>query len=195
MCKRLSIIVLAFLLVSCRLKIDTNDTLLDKLVELGNASFVENPTSNSNKIVNDILSKRTNFYVVNYGPSRELDNADLLTHVQLMDTLSNPDIYFSISTYKSKKSALIAFRNSIDFNACCIPDEDIVKLKNFENIQVFKNGSSKLIYADNLVVTMSLGSQIDDNPEFNKLVDSYFEGTDFKKLEIGTGGPAIWTHP
>ena len=180
--------------MSCRTEIDTRDTELDKLVEFANEKFVESPTVHSKEIVNDILSKRTDFHIINNGPSRELNNAELLTHVQLMDTTTNPDIYFSISTYKSKKSALVGFRNSIEFNACCIPDEDIVKLKNFENIQTFKNGSSKIIYADNLVVTMSLGDRIQDNPEFNKLIDSYFEKVDFKKLEIGTGGPAIWTH-
>ena len=194
MYEKILIIILVFSVVSCRTEIDTRNTELDKLLELSSESFVENPTIHSTEIVNDILSKWTNSYIINYHPSQELDNPELVTHIQLRDTISNPNIYFSISTYKSKKSALVAFRNSIDFNACCIPDEDIVKLKNFENIQVFKTGSAKLIYADNLVVTMSLGSQIDDNSEFNKLVDSYFEGTGFRKLEIGTGGPAIWTH-
>lgn len=181
-------------MMSCRTEIDIRDTELDKLVESANESIVENPITHSTKIVNDILSKRTSFYLIDYGPSRELNNAELLTHVQLMDTLSNPDISFSISTYKSKKSALTAFRNSIEFDACCIPDEDIVKLKNFEDVQTFKNVSSKIIYADNLVVRMSLGNLIEDNSEFNKLIDSYFEKVAFKKLEIGTGGPAIWTH-
>lgn len=77
--------------------------------------------------------------------------------------------------------------------ACCIPDEDIVRLKNFETIKAFKNGSSKILYADNMVVTIASGDRLEDNPGFNKLIDSYFDKVDFKKLEIGAGGPAIWT--
>jgi hypothetical protein len=188
------VIVFVFAVMSCRTEIDTRNTELDKLVESANGSFVENPTVRSTEIVNDILSRLTDFYRIHDRPNRELDNPELLTHVQLMDTTRTPRIYFSISTYKSQKSALIAFRNSIEFMACCIPDEDIVRLKNFETIKAFKNRSSKILYADNVVVTIDSGDRIEDNSDFDKLIDSYFDKVEFKKLEVGTGGPAIWTH-
>jgi hypothetical protein len=109
--------------------------------------------------------------------------------------VENPTIRSTeIVNDQSKRSALIAFRNSIEFMACCVPDKEIAKLKNFESIKAFKNGSSKILYADNLVITTASGDRREDNIEFNNLIDSYFDKIDFKKLEIGTGGPAIWTH-
>lgn len=186
--------ILTVILFACQTnkRSDADDTQLDKLIELASEVNTDIPTRMLNRIKNDLPIK-WNIYETNNEPSRELKNDGLIEHKSFADTTTVPNIYITISAYKNIKSALMAFRDWVDFKACCIPDEDIVKLKNFENINAFKNKASKIILAENTIVTMYLGDRIEDNKKFNGFIDKYFENSDYKKLEIGTGGPAKWT--
>jgi hypothetical protein len=188
-------IVIILILVSCNTndKIDIHDTRLDKIVEATDSTLKPNPSLISNIIIENIEENWNTLSQTSYMPSKELDNNGLMNYVSYKDTTSNPIIYFRMATYSNSYSAIKAFRDYINFVACCIPDKEIAKLKNFRKVNPFKNSASKIIHVDNIVLTMDIGDEINDNSEFRDLVVSYFDNYEYKMLEIGTGGPAIWT--
>lgn len=75
----------------------------------------------------------------------------------------------------------------------CIPDEDIIKVKNFENLDHFKNSAATILLIENIIIEVGIGSQTKDNREINELLDKTLKDNKYLKLEIGSGGPAIWT--
>lgn len=101
--------------------------------------------------------------------------------------------FIRIKEFDSDRQAAQAFWQIIESHACCIPDDDIVKLKNFENIDHFKNSASTTLLTDNLVFEIGLGNKTKDNQEISNLLDKIMNGRKYLKLEIGQGGPAIWT--
>ena len=98
-----------------------------------------------------------------------------------------------IIEYQSDRHAANAFLDIVEFEACCIPDEDIVRLKNFENLDNFKNTASTTLLSENLVIEVYLGNNIKDNQQVLNLLDSILIDKKYLKLEIGNTGPAIWT--
>ncbi|MFW6352399.1 MAG: hypothetical protein ACOC2E_08410 [Bacteroidota bacterium] len=110
-------------------------------------------------------------------------------------TGNNKDQYYLIrlQEYESDRQAAEAFREIIEFHACCVPDEDIVKLKNFENLNHFKNSASMTLLTDNVIIKASYGSQQAENKDISELLDEILKDRKYLKLEIGHGGPAIWT--
>ncbi len=98
-----------------------------------------------------------------------------------------------ITEFATNRQAGQAFQETIEFQACCIPDEDIVKLKNFENLDYFKNSASITLLTDNIVIKIQLDNQTKDRQEISNLLDEILNGRKYLKLEIGNGGPAIWT--
>ncbi|MFD2035493.1 hypothetical protein ACFSKL_11870 [Belliella marina] len=52
----------------------------------------------------------------------------------------------------SERQAAKAFWKIIEFHACCIPDEEIVRLKNFENLDHFKNSALMTLLTKNIVI-------------------------------------------
>jgi len=107
------------------------------------------------------------------------------------------ELYYSIrlKEYNSDRQAAKAFWKIIEFHACCIPDEEIVKLKNFENLDHFKNNASTTLLTENILIEMELGleNKTKDNKEVSELLDEILKNRKHLKLEIGNGGPAIWT--
>lgn len=168
-------------------------TLLDRDVDLADSKRLESPTQKFDSVVVDILRKRHDLRQTIDTTYNGLSGGGLIKIKELRDTVDNSNIHIKFSIYQDLKASSTAFRKYIETEACCVPDEDIIKLKNYENLTVFKNGASKITLADNTVITMYLGDNIDDNKQLNELVDSYFTDGLLKKLEIGHGGPAIWT--
>lgn len=167
-------------------------TLLDRDVDLADSKPLNLPTQKIDSVVVDILRKNHNLRQYT-DPSCKPSDSGLIKVYELRDTATNSYVHIRFSVYQDLKASFNAFRTHIDTEACCVPEEDIVKLKNYENLIVFKNGASKVMLTDNTVITMYLGNNIDDNKQLNRLVDSYFTTGILKKLEIGNGGPAIWT--
>jgi len=99
----------------------------------------------------------------------------------------------SITEYTSDRQAAEAFLKIVEFAACCIPDEDIIKLKNFENLALFKNSASITMLSENLVFEIIAG----ENNKYKSVIDSALgnalKGRRYIRLEIGDTGPAIWT--
>jgi hypothetical protein len=110
-------------------------------------------------------------------------------------TRINKNQYYRIriKEYESDRQAAEAFREIIEFHACCVPDEDLIKLKNFENLDHFKNGASITLLTDNVIIKASDSSQQTENKEISDLIDEILKDRKYLKLEIGHGGPAIWT--
>jgi|GEM_PF-2378050 len=98
-----------------------------------------------------------------------------------------------ITEYQSDRHAANAFLDIVEFEACCIPDEDIVRLKNFENLGSFKNIASTTLLSENLAFEVCLGDNSKDNQEVLNLLDNILVDRKYLKLEIGYNGPAIWT--
>ena len=164
-----------------------SETQLDRDVDMADSRTLSDPSRKIDSVVVKILDKYNSLRVTDFSPPM---NDELLKVVELRDTTN---LYIRFSIYQNLKSSFTAFRNHIETEACCVSDEDIVKLKNYESLPVFKNGASKIMLADNTVITMYLGDRIEDNKDLSRLVDSYFSKGHVKKLEIGTGGPATWT--
>lgn len=168
-------------------------TLLDRDLDLADSKPLKLPTQKIDSVVVDILRKNHNLRQSTDTTYNGLSDGGLIKVLELRDTATNSYVHIRFSVYQDLKASFNAFRTHIDTEACCVPDEDIVKLKNYENLIVFKNGASKIMLTDNTVITMYLGDNIDDNKQLNGVVDSYFTNGLLKKLEIGHGGPAIWT--
>ncbi|MCF8371005.1 MAG: hypothetical protein K9H64_05235 [Bacteroidales bacterium] len=158
-------------------------------------------TSNSkafDQIVNHIHTKRPEFKQDKLLSARE--NTAGILEEQLFKyycdkTGKYKDIYNSINikAFNSDRLAAEAFLRIIEFHACCIPDEDIAKLKNFENLDNFKNCASTTLLTENLVIEIGLGNETKDNTEISELLIEILKEKIYLKLEIGNGGPAIWT--
>lgn len=99
----------------------------------------------------------------------------------------------NIKQFNSNRHAAKAFLKIIESYACCIPDEDIIKLKNFENLELFKNSASTTILTENIIIEAELGEKIKSNKKISELLDEILSKRKYLKLEIGNGGPAIWT--
>jgi SepF-like predicted cell division protein (DUF552 family) len=98
-----------------------------------------------------------------------------------------------IKEFTSERNAAEAFLDIIEFHACCIPDEDIIKLKNFENLSDFKNSGSTIILNENILIEFIPANQTMINQDIGELLDEILKEKKYLKLEIGHGGPAIWT--
>lgn len=98
-----------------------------------------------------------------------------------------------VKEFNSDRQAAEAFKKVIEFQSCCIADEDIVKLKNFENLEHFKNSATTTILSENILIEFIPANQTSINKEITELIDEYFKERKYLKLEIGHGGPAIWT--
>lgn len=110
-------------------------------------------------------------------------------------TGKNKNQYYSIRLieYESDRRAAETFLEIIEVYACCIPNEDIVRLKNFENLNHFKNSASTTLLTDNIIIKVSVGNQPDESKELSELLDEILKERKYLQLEIGHGGPAIWT--
>lgn len=106
---------------------------------------------------------------------------------------ADPNYSIKLKEFNSDRQAADAFWRTIEFQACCIPDEDIIKLKNFENLDHFKNSASTTLLTENIVIEVGLGDKTKDNKEISDLLDEILIEKKYLKLEIGHGGPAIWT--
>ncbi|WP_421797742.1 hypothetical protein [Haliscomenobacter sp.] len=98
-----------------------------------------------------------------------------------------------ITEFKTDRQAAVAFWKIIEFQACCVPNEDIIKLKNFENLGHFKNNASTTLLSENVLFELAMGDRENINKEISKSLDRLLEKRKYLKLEIGQGGPAIWT--
>jgi hypothetical protein len=98
-----------------------------------------------------------------------------------------------IKEFTSERKAAEAILETIKFHACCIPDEDIIKLKNLENLDDFKNSASTTILSENVIIEYIPANQTFVNEDNLKLVDEFLKDRKYLKLEIGHGGPAVWT--
>jgi hypothetical protein len=98
-----------------------------------------------------------------------------------------------IKEFNSERKAAEAFLEIIEFQACCIPDEDFKKLKNFENLDNFKNSASTTILTENIMIEYIPANQTFVNEGNLTLVDEFLNDRKYLKLEIGHGGPAVWT--
>jgi len=98
-----------------------------------------------------------------------------------------------IKEFISERQAAKAFWKIIEFHACCIPDKDVIKLKNFENLDKFKNSAKTTILSGNVVLEIVPANQMIVNEEITELLNEILEKRNYIKLEIGHGGPAIWT--
>lgn len=157
-------------------------------------------TSNSktfDQIANAILTNKPEFRQ-NQAALTKSDSTGLLkiqTFRFHYDTTGKyPDLNYAIrlKEFNSERQAAEAFWRTIEFQACCIPDEDIIKLKNFENLDHFKNSASTTLLTENIVIEIGLGDRTNDNKEVSEILDEILKEKKYLKLEIGHGGPAIW---
>lgn len=98
-----------------------------------------------------------------------------------------------LTEYKTNRQAAIAFWKFIEFQACCIPDEDIARLMNFKNLDSFKNSASTTVLTENILFQVEIGGRDDLNEEISNSLEKLLEKRKYLKLEIGNGGPAVWT--
>ncbi len=98
-----------------------------------------------------------------------------------------------ITEYRSNRKAAKAFLNIVEFVACCIPDKDIIKLKNFENLSSFKNSASLTLLSSNIVFEINTKNNNKKKKEILALLDSILKNNKYLALDIGETGPAIWT--
>jgi hypothetical protein len=195
--KRLIIILTLFSLGSCNC--NKTDNRLTKLEEFVNGS--DSLTNNSklfDQIAITILKERPEFTPsdLKYYKNDSTGKLKEQDYKFYYDTTGNfPTLSFDlkITEYNSNKHAAKAFWEVVEFQACCIPDEDIVKLKNFENLYDFKNGASTTMLSGNILFEMELGENTKSNKEISSLLDKVLSNNKFLKLEIGFCGPAIWT--
>lgn len=197
MTQHLTIILTLFLFVACQNNNTENN--LTKLEEF--IIETDSLTSNSNtfdQIANQIKNKRPELSQNELSIVRE-DINGLLKEQSFRfyyDTTEKyKDLYhpIRIKEFNSDRQAAQAFWKIIEFHACCIPDEDIVKLKNFENLDHFKNSASTTLLTENIIIEIGLGNRTKDNNEISELLDEILKDRKYLKLEIGHGGPAIWT--
>lgn len=197
MTRQLIIILTILTFVSCQNSRTENQlTKLEKYI-----IDTDSLTSNSKayeQIVNNIKENKsryrqdeTVFKNVNVsGLSRELIfSYDFDTTGKYKDR-----VLFSlkIKEFTSERKAAKAFLESIEFHACCIPDEDIIKLKNFENLQDFKISASTTIISENIMIEYIPSNQTFVNEDNLKLVNEFLTDRKYLKLEIGHGGPVVW---
>jgi len=102
-------------------------------------------------------------------------------------------LLLKVKEFTSGRKAAEAFLEMINAHACCIPQEDMIKLKNFENLDAFKNSASTTILSENIVIEYFPANQTFINEDNLKLVDQFLKERKHLKLEIGHGGPAVWT--
>jgi hypothetical protein len=197
MTRQLTFILTLFLFVAC--KNNNTKNHLTKLEEL----IIETDSLPSNAKTFDQISNQ----IQNKRPELRQDELSLVSEEIngllkeqsfsfYYDTTGNyKDLYHSIriKEFNSDRQAAQAFCKIIEFHACCIPDEDIVKLKNFENLDYFKNSASTTLLTENIVIEIGLGNQTNDDKEISELLDEILKDRKYIKLEIGHGGPAIWT--
>lgn len=197
MTRQLTFILTLLTFVACQNnKTEPHLTKLEKFI-----IDTDSLTSNSktfDQIANQIQTKRPELKQDEVRLIREDTNGLLKEQSFLFyyDTTGNfKDLYHSIRVkeFNSDRQAVDAFWKIIEFHACCIPDEDIVKLKNFENLDHFKNSASTTLLTDNIVIEIGLGSKSEDNKEISELLDVILKDRKYLKLEIGHGGPAVWT--
>ena len=158
-------------------------------------------TSNSetfDQIVNDLLTNKLDFKPDQLELTKDDSTGFLKEQVFRLyyDTTGKyEDLNCSIKLkeFSSDRKAAEDFCRVIEFQACCIPDEDIIKLKNFENLDYFKNSASTTLLTENIVIEIRLGNKTKDNKEISKLLDEFLKERKYLKLEIGHGGPAVWT--
>ena len=196
--RQLTLILTILILVSCQ-----NNTSEKQLTNL--EKFIidtDSLTSNSNtfdQIVNFIQSKKPEFNQREVkittegilGLYRETEfSSDYDTTGNFKDR-----VLFSlkIKGFTSERQAANAFKEIIEFHACCIPDEDIIKLKNFENVDHFKNIASTTILIENTIIEFIPANQTIVNEDISKLLGEILKERKYLKLEVGEGGPAIWT--
>lgn len=197
--KRLQTILLTFLTIAaCQ-----NSTTKNELTEL--EKFIietDSLSSNSNTfdtIVNFIHTKKPKFRQDEVAISK--DDLSGLSRKRIFssdyDTTGKykDRVLFSIeiNEFTSERQAAYAFWKIIEFHACCIPDQDLIKLKNFQNLDNFKNSASTTILSGNLLLEFLPANQTIVNEEISELLDEFLEKRNYLKLEIGHGGPAIWT--
>lgn len=158
-------------------------------------TLVSHPETLLDSLANGLINNWKNFVLETDSSISTEDSTGLKKYKSFVDRTTNKyeQLFINIYGYNSEAAALKAFWQIIDKSACCIPNEDLIKLKKFEDLKLFKNRASKIIYSDNLVIEMYLGAKIDDNNELNSFVDKFLNKNKSKKLEIGSGGPAIWT--
>lgn len=189
--KQVCTIILALIFVACKQgKIDTKDTALDSLV-----SQTDSFTLYSSKSIDEFKEELSlnNFIsdtsMNDIGTAYDYKNKGLLSFETLnFNDSTKKDIWLLVGIYQTKKYALTAFRDFVDFWACCIPDDDIVKLKNFNNVSSIKNGPSTVYCYENIVISHYTNSETIKNP-----IEQYLKDKKYYKLDIGEGGPAIWT--
>jgi uncharacterized protein YcfL len=197
MTRQLTFILTLFLFVACQNnKTENHLTKLEELI-----IETDSLTSNSktfDQIANQIQNKKSKLRQDELSLVGENLNG-LLKEQSFRfyyDTIGNhKELYHSIRVkeFNSERQAAQEFWKIIEFHACCIPDEDIVKLKNFENLDHFKNSASTTLLIENIVIEIGLGNKTNDNREISELLDEILKDRKYIKLEIGHGGPAIWT--
>lgn len=197
MTRQLTFILTLFLFVACQNNKTENH--LTKLEEL----IIETDSLTSNSKTFDQIANQ----LQNKSPELRQDELSLVSEdingllkeqsfrFYYDTTGNNKDLYHSIriKEFNSDRQAAQAFWKIIEFHACCIPDEDIVKLKNFENLEHFKNRASTTLLTESIVIEIGLSNKTKDNREISELLDEILKDRKYIKLEIGHGGPAIWT--
>jgi len=183
-----TILIFMILIVACRqqTKIDTSNTELDKLVLTADSTRLIEPNFYNDLLV--ILNQH-NFSSIDDNPYEGFANNGLVKYQTFIysDT-TKKHLKFSLAFYDSNKYSLTAFLKFINFWACCIPDEDIMKLKNFNNLTSFKNSYSVIYCIDKLVIL-----QFSSSDTITSAINAVKGNDNFYKLEIGNGGPAKWT--
>jgi len=189
--KQVCIIILALIFVACKQgKIDTKDTELDSLVSKTDSSNLYSSKSIDTFKELLFLNNFTGDTNMNYfGTEYGFKNKGLISFETFhYNDSTKKNLWLLVGIYKTKKYALTAFRDFIDFWACCIPDEDIVKLKNFNNVNSIKNVESTVYCSENIVISYYTISDIIKNP-----IEQYLKDKKYYKLDIAEGGPAKWT--
>ncbi len=182
------------LLISCTCcsereqELDLSDTKLDNMVLSANKE-------SSDSYIKDLSTLRADLKNNGYMETEarlfreyNMDNEGRAEALTFDKNVSENNIWVQVVAYKSPSDALRAFRDLVDFWACCIPDEDIIRLKNLENLEMFKNSNITAWYSEQLVVFST-----SDSSEFTTLLDSFFSNKEFLKLSVGHTGPAEWS--
>ena len=198
MTRQLIIILTILTFVSCQ-----NSRTVNQLTKL--EEFIINTdslTSNSktfDQIVNFIQTKKPKFRQDIATISKEdisgLSRERVFSYDYDTTGKYKDRVLFSlkIKEFTSERNAAEAFLDIIEFHACCSPDEDIIKLKNFENLSDFKNSGSTIILNENILIEFIPANQTMINQDIGELLDEILKEKKYLKLEIGHGGPAIWT--
>lgn len=103
--------------------------------------------------------------------------------------------HLNLTEFNTNDSATKQFWRDIEFHACCIPDEDLVKLKEYKNLAHFKNSASTFFIYENIYCRIWYENcyKMDSIIQFSSFLNTRFKDRHFKKLDIGKGGPTIWT--